>query len=241
MAAANASRQRIEAPQSQSLTLLVAASVLAIGCKTTLATDTESPNAPQLGTTDHPGEDIESGGGAVPDFEAMTGEEVAGYFQAVMDGSEPQPDFGKMTDEEAGEYLGAMIVAAIGLAVAENGADDLSDQDAEHWGCGEPDSGCEYRDCPFRLTGSFDAGTGTVEIAGQLKVAEFKLAGLDRRWDWGWDEGKGYDYSIVMGPDGKARYFDFSRVTPNPVTGEITTTPTHRFQCVREPEANPDD
>ena len=224
----------------QRLTLLIAAA-LAIGCEISLATDTGRPDAPGSDTPDNPAEDgIESGGGSVPDFEAMDGEEIAGYFQAVMDGSEPEPDFDAMTEEEAAEYVAAMVVAAVGAALSETDASSDQTGEAEHWGCGDLYSGCEYRDCPVKLTGDFDAGTGTVEIAGQLKAGEFKLAGLDRRWDWSWTEGKGYDYAIVMGPDAAARYFDFSRATPDPVTGKISTTPTHHFECVRKPDADPD-
>lgn len=138
----------------QRLTLLVAAA-LAIGCETALR-DTGRPDAPGSDTPDNPAEDdIESGGGSVPDFEAMDGEEIAGYFQAVMDGSEPEPDFNAMTDEEAAEYVAAMVVAAVGAALSETDASSDQTGEAEHWGCGDWYPRCEYRNCPVKLTGDF--------------------------------------------------------------------------------------
>ena len=50
---------------------------------------------------------------------------------------------------------------------------------------------------------------GKVSVAGTIHPAFFRIAGLNRRWDfgYGWD---GYPYAFVIKPDGTGLYYDFS-------------------------------
>ncbi len=56
---------------------------------------------------------------------------------------------------------------------------------------------------------------GTVRLTGtDSQKTSFKIAGLDRRWDWGAgevkDDPKTFRYSFVIEADGTGRYFDFA-------------------------------
>ena len=54
----------------------------------------------------------------------------------------------------------------------------------ERWGCGDYIDGCWFGGCPVKLTADFHNGIGTVEFAGTVNHAFFKIKGLERRWDW---------------------------------------------------------
>ena len=52
---------------------------------------------------------------------------------------------------------------------------------------------------------------GEVSIAGVNHFAQFQVAGLTRRWDFGHNEDRGtYRYAFVIEPDGTGGYYDFS-------------------------------
>ena len=52
---------------------------------------------------------------------------------------------------------------------------------------------------------------GEVSIAGISHMAQFQVAGLTRRWDFGHNEDRGtYRYAFVIEPDGTGGYYDFS-------------------------------
>lgn len=68
----------------------------------------------------------------------------------------------------------------------------------------------------------FENLTGTVQAAGVTNAAIFSIRGLNRRWNWGEDE-SGYQYSIILEPDGTANYFDFTRADE--------AKPTQFFEC----------
>ena len=51
---------------------------------------------------------------------------------------------------------------------------------------------------------------GEVSIAGATHLANFQVAGLNLRWDFGSNEGRGaYRYAFVIEPDGTGAYYDF--------------------------------
>lgn len=52
---------------------------------------------------------------------------------------------------------------------------------------------------------------GMVFVAGTAHAAQFRVAGLDRRWDFDYNEGRGaFRYAFVIEPDGTGAYYDFS-------------------------------
>ena len=61
---------------------------------------------------------------------------------------------------------------------------------------------------------------GGVQLAGMLLLhnSQFKVEGLNRRWDWGMDD-SGYRYSIVVSPDGTANYYDFRNADSGVIVG----------------------
>ena len=71
-------------------------------------------------------------------------------------------------------------------------------------------------------------GPGTVRLLGLVEhEAQFRVDGLDRRWNFGDDDGA-YHFAIVIEPNGDGRYYDFSDVP----TGE-TTGPKQSYYCER--------
>ena len=71
----------------------------------------------------------------------------------------------------------------------------------------------------------FDNGTGAVDAGGPTTYTEFRMAGLNRRWNWE-EQGRGWRYSIILTLERTARYYDFSGVD----SGE-KTKPQEIFKC----------
>ena len=71
---------------------------------------------------------------------------------------------------------------------------------------------------------------GEVSVAGTTYSTSFRIAGLNRRWDFGSDESRdGYPYAFVIEPDGTGLYFDFSTSTDG------TAKPRDFFECLMSP------
>ena len=71
---------------------------------------------------------------------------------------------------------------------------------------------------------------GEVSVAGTTYSASFRIAGLNRRWHFGYDEsGDGYPYAFVIEPDGTGLYYDFS------TSSDGTTKPRDFFKCLMSP------
>ena len=65
----------------------------------------------------------------------------------------------------------------------------------------------------FRSTSGNEAVDliGMVFVAGTAHAAQFGIAGLDRRWDFDYNEGRGaFRYAFIIEPDGTGAYYDFS-------------------------------
>ena len=70
-------------------------------------------------------------------------------------------------------------------------------------------------------------GSGEVAVAGITHAAQFRVAGLNRRWDFGYDETKGsYLYAFVIEPDGTGLYLDFS------ASSDGAAKPRDLFKCL---------
>lgn len=70
---------------------------------------------------------------------------------------------------------------------------------------------------------------GEVSVAGTSHVAEFQVAGLDRRWDWGCDEKTGCRYAFGISPDNIGKFYDFS------VSDDGRAKPSQVFECQLSP------
>ena len=66
-------------------------------------------------------------------------------------------------------------------------------------------------------------GVGEVTVAGLTYPALFEVAGFDRRWDFGEE----LNYTFLIEPSGRGRYYDFSSVEKGG-----TTKPSQHFKCV---------
>jgi hypothetical protein len=74
---------------------------------------------------------------------------------------------------------------------------------------------------------------GVITAAGIGNVGAYKVAGFERRWDFGGDD-YGYDYTFIIDIDSEGRYYDFTDVEE----GE-TAPATKAFKCTLvSPEAN---
>ena len=124
----------------------------------------------------------------------------------------------------------------VGCEIAELEArvDDAGAADGglERWACGDFVDGCGFRPCPVVLTANVHSGTGTVEFAGVVEYAQFKIHGLERRWDWCLDDDGGYGCAFVLSSDGDGAYYDFTKVMPDS-DGVHRTKPSELFKCTR--------
>ena len=71
---------------------------------------------------------------------------------------------------------------------------------------------------------------GEVAFASVTHPALFRIAGLNRRWDFGYNESKdGFHYAFVIKPDGTGLYYDFS------TSSDGTAKASHEFHCLMSP------
>ena len=98
--------------------------------------------------------------------------------------------------------------------------------------------GCVFR-CPVTLTADFHDGTGTVKFAGIVEHTQFKIHGLERRWDWCLDDDGRFGCAFVLSADGSGRYYNFTIVMPDP-DGVPRTKPSELFKCTRRRVRNVD-
>ena len=71
---------------------------------------------------------------------------------------------------------------------------------------------------------------GEVSVAGTTHLASFEVAGLNRRWDFGYDEIRDrYLYAFIVTPDGTGLYYDFS------ISSDGKASPRDHFKCRMSP------
>ena len=134
----------------------------------------------------------------------------------------------------AGHLTRASMVALWLMAgCASVGVDDAMEAGGvEGWGCGDYFDGCGFRGCPVTLTADFREGSGTVTFAGTVNTTTFAVVGLVRRWDWCAQADGTWGCAFVIDTDGDGKYYDFTRVMPDP-DGRARTTPAELFKCTR--------
>ena len=72
-------------------------------------------------------------------------------------------------------------------------------------------------------------GTGKIAVAGVTHDTHFEIEGIDRRWDWNFDnEAGGALDTFVISSDGEGAYYDF-RGVEGPKT---STGPREFLPCV---------
>lgn len=71
---------------------------------------------------------------------------------------------------------------------------------------------------------------GRVLVASTTQRASFRIAGLNRRWNFGDDEsGDSYPYAFIIKPDGTGLYYDFS------TSADGTANASDSFNCLMSP------
>ncbi len=118
----------------------------------------------------------------------------------------------------------AVVAVAVWLAPAAQAQTDLQDR-LETWRC--------FDNTDFNRTNALltlrrlPKAYGEVSVAGTTHPASFKVAGLDRRWDFGHDTTANglWPYAFLIKPDGTGVYYDFSLSTDG------TAKPSQIFQC----------
>ena len=68
-----------------------------------------------------------------------------------------------------------------------------------------------------------------VSIADVNHLAQFQVAGLNRRWDWGCEDRTGCRYAFSITPDDTGAYYDFS------VSDDGRARPSQIFECQLSP------
>ena len=92
----------------------------------------------------------------------------------------------------------------------------------ERWECGDYFDGCGLfsGDC-VTLTANVHDGTGEVAFGEFVERTEFRIEGIQRRWDWCLADDYSYDCAFVISVDGRGRYYNFrgtdERVTPSDI------------------------
>lgn len=66
-----------------------------------------------------------------------------------------------------------------------------------------------------------------IKVFDERIPAKFKMSGLEKRWDWGMDKGRTYNYAIMLSADLKAAYYDFS------TSKDGTANPKEIYRCSR--------
>jgi TonB family protein len=90
----------------------------------------------------------------------------------------------------------------------------------ETWQCW--DYGDESQKVLVTATVEVGRREGDIAVAGVKHKTVFRVAGFDRRWDFGF-ENKTYQYAFVIEPNGTGRYFNFG--------GEAKAKPSRLMNC----------
>lgn len=64
-----------------------------------------------------------------------------------------------------------------------------------------------------------------VKVFDERIPAEYRMKGLDKRWNWGLNSNNTFDYAITMSPDKNASYYDFS------ASKDGTAQPRETYRC----------
>ena len=111
--------------------------------------------------------------------------------------------------------LAAACLAPVHTLINEDDADTVAgnEDDAdtvggEVWSCKDPFDGYYSAALVTAAVNETRLG-GEVIAAGETQQTAFHVAGINRRWDWGLQPEGGYQYALIITPDGTGKYFDF--------------------------------
>ena len=116
---------------------------------------------------------------------------------------------------------------------AKNGHEDAAEliQSLETWRCFDR---TDFNRRTPLVTLARLGRRGGVSVAGVDYSTDFRVEGLDRRWNFGEYE-DGWPYALLIKPNGSGLYFDFSS------SDDGTAKPSQFFECEQTGEAAPND
>lgn len=119
-----------------------------------------------------------------------------------------------------------VLIALLVLAEATNATETFECQSGHYWDT----------DGKILVTARVFVETGgaTIEVAGVVYLANYRVTGFNRRWDFVEATDERYDYAFIIKPGGHATYYDFS--ISDTVKSEF---PTQFFFC-KQTESGPD-
>ena len=160
--------------------------------------------------------------------------EAVKWYRKAAEQGHPQAQFGLGRAYAAGKGVPQDDAEAVKWyrKAAEQGHKEAQNAlKGEIWRCFAT-SDYNKKTALFTLTrkriGSWDYGR--VTVANTAHLASFRIAGLNRRWDFGDDEsGDEYPYAFIIKPGGTGLYYDFS------TSPDGTASASDSFNCLMSP------
>ena len=123
-----------------------------------------------------------------------------------------------------GFVLGVALVA--GCTTINNTAPKVEETPGvERWICGDFYDGCTIfsTDC-VKLTANLNNGTGEVNFSRFSERTEFRIDGIERRWNWCMADDYSYNCAFIISVDGTGKYYNFRG-------SDGAATPRDLFKC----------
>lgn len=118
------------------------------------------------------------------------------------------------------------VALASGCTTVNNFAPTVEEAPGEErWICGDFYDGCTIfsTDC-VKLTANLNNGTGEVRFSGFSERTEFRIDGIERRWNWCIADDYSYNCSFIISIDGTGKYYNFRG-------SDGAATPRDLFKC----------
>ena len=103
------------------------------------------------------------------------------------------------------------LTFAAGCTTVDNKAPTVeATPGVERWICGDYFDGCGLfsTDC-VTLTANLRNGTGEVKFSDFIERTEFRIDGIERRWNWCIADDYSYNCAFIISVDGTGRYYNF--------------------------------
>ena len=104
-----------------------------------------------------------------------------------------------------------VLVFGAGCTTLQNTAPTVeTTPGVERWICGDyfDDCGLFSTDC-VTLTANLRDGTGEVKFSGFVERTEFRIDGIERRWNWCMADDYSYNCAFIISVDGTGSYYNF--------------------------------
>ena len=116
----------------------------------------------------------------------------------------------------------AALVLTSGIAgCAATGLPPDDPAGTETWVCGS-----------VVLVADLENGLGTVDFGAGAEITDFRIQGIERRWNWCLGDDGAFNCAFTIDPDGDGLYFNFGAVMPD-ADGISRTKPSDFFKCRR--------